>query len=40
MLLFTHRKWFIKYRFTYLLDYKSVVRKDIDHFVEVLAWPQ
>jgi hypothetical protein len=40
MLLFTHGKWFIKYRFTYLSDYKSVVRKDIDEFVEALKWPQ
>lgn len=40
MLLFTHGKWFIKYRFTYLRDYRSVVRKDIDEFVEALKWPQ
>lgn len=40
MLLFTHGKWFIKYRFTYLRDYKLVVRKDIDEFVEALMWPQ
>lgn len=40
MLLFTHGKWFVKYRFTYLRDYKSVVRRDIDELVEALKWPQ
>lgn len=40
MLLFTHGTWFIKYRFTYLRVYKSFVSKEIDEFVEALAWPQ
>jgi hypothetical protein len=40
MLLFTHGKWFIKYRFTYLRDYKVVVKKDIDEFLESLKWHQ
>ena len=37
--LFVWGPWFIKYRFTYLEEWKTTVSKEIDEFMRLLAWP-
>jgi len=38
--LFTHGKWFIKYRLTYPEAYAEQSAKDINEFMEKLKWPE
>jgi hypothetical protein len=36
---FTHRGWFVKYRFTYPGKFRPVVEPQVDTFMRTFRWP-